>query len=268
MHLTGDERRRVELLEWLVNQGTGQHLLEQFYGDALHDMRVTFSDVKALEASGLVSATFGGGGNTRAEATPDGRSEIERIHHARSDRGQRRVTCRMSLLQWLDAQGAYVGTSYAPTWDGLFADIRANFHGETFTAEEVEQAAAWLHRHRFIDGPTVEEVEGPIRASLTDEGSDLLEHSEREIMAALVRTTQPLTNQHTANAAVDNGLELFDVFICHASEDKATVATRLAIELRNREAVSGSTKRKFSLETVFVKRSMMVSRGVVSTSSS
>jgi hypothetical protein len=140
------------------------------------------------------------------------------VHPSEDDKDQRQVACRQALLQWLDSQGAHPDGSLAPTWDGFFLDFRSDYFGEPFEPEEVHRAADWLYKQGLIDGVTVEEEVGPVRSYLTAAGLNLIEKAAPELGSS------------------ESG-ETFDVFICHASEDKAIVASPLAAELRHRGAV-------------------------------
>lgn len=236
MHLTEDQRRRLKLLEWLFDLGSGKHLAAEFYGDSETAFRVSFDDLTRLNEADLVNNEFQGGGVRFAEITAKGREEVEQVRRQRDDQGYRRMACRQALLQWLDSQGAHPDGSLAPTWDGFFIDFRSDFFGEPFTPEEVHRAADWLYQQGLINGTTAEEEVGPVRSYLTATGLDLIDTKDGDVRNILIGRTDSPPYSGVPEPEASKDPTIFDVFICHASEDKVVVASPLAAELRNRGA--------------------------------
>jgi hypothetical protein len=98
--------------------------------------------------------------------------------------------------------------AYLPTWDEFLAEPRAEFLGEHFSLDEVEENAGWLYRNGFIDGPTVAEVDGPVRAHLTDRGVACVERPDgdptRYIDGTLSRSDTHI-NVHGGNVQIATG---------------------------------------------------------------
>jgi len=178
MALTSDERRRQALLEWLFDQGSGQHHVNPFYEDVDRRMIVAFEDLEDLKWKDYARVQHSGGGENYAELTSEGRAAVERLREMRADLPARNRACRRAILRWLYSVRAFSSAGSGPEWEGFLADPGAAFCGESFDAGEVDANAAWLSRQGYIEGPPVGELEGPAWAYLTDKGVDCVENAE------------------------------------------------------------------------------------------
>lgn len=165
------DERHARLLEYLSDKGRGFQALGEFYdhddsrlGEALRDVKQLL-DRKQLKAA----IEPGGVDAVAASLEPQGARYVENIREARARRVPRRWALRQGLLSWLTEEGA-VGSSRSVTWDGFDGDLRSRYYGDTFQSDERDAAAAWLQRQGLIDGINVAEMDGPVRAFLTDEG--------------------------------------------------------------------------------------------------
>ncbi len=175
MRLNTEERRRLRLMEWLIEQDPGLQSVGPLYEGQPRSFDLSRGDVKHLEADGFVTSYFAGGMLARAEATSDGRAWFDDIRVHRDNKIERRWACRMGLVEWLDHVGAASVRTLAAL-DGFGGDVRADFYGQPFTADEMDAAAAWLRDRGLIDGISVEELLGPVRAHLTNAGLDCVEN--------------------------------------------------------------------------------------------
>ncbi len=106
-------------------------------------------DLNDLERRSLLELanSFGGVESLAVRAvTPEGRAFAEDLQAARGNRQRRRSACRDAMVDWL-----YSSDAVSPpglTRDTMLQDPqRGYFFAEPFSADDLDAAAAWLHRH-------------------------------------------------------------------------------------------------------------------------
>jgi len=103
------------------------------------------------------------------------RDLVEELQNTRADKRQRKAACRDAMVDWLYSQDATTAADNLVR-NAMLDDPR---HGlwwaEPFTARDLDDAAAWLKRNGLVDGPMVEQEEGPVRLYLIDGGVTCVE---------------------------------------------------------------------------------------------
>lgn len=121
---------------------------------------------------------------TEARAAAEGRDK-------QMDCSGRRWACRSALVGWLIDVDAVESVARSKTWEEFSLDARSVHNGIEFPDEEVERSAAWLYRHKLIDGVTVAELDGPVRSYLTDRGVHCAERFDSDVRRYLDAMEQP-----------------------------------------------------------------------------
>jgi len=177
------EIRRAHLAEWLARQETeGFCYVTEFY-DSLEDQRmntweVAYGDLKVFEKLSLINLTAAMGGipALHVQAGQGLRDMVEDWHSKLANRGLRRTACRDAMVSWLYSLDA-VGPMKAPATQAMLEDARHGiWFAEPFAADDLDAAAGWLHRNGLVEGPKVDQAEGPVRLYLTDAGGACAEH--------------------------------------------------------------------------------------------
>ena len=76
--------------------------------------------------------------------------------------------------------------------------------GVTFTDEDVDPCAAWLHRHGLIDGVIVDKFNGPVLSYLTDRGIHCADRFGADIRGYVDAMEQPRQSGPTFNVNATN----------------------------------------------------------------
>jgi hypothetical protein len=207
--LTADERRVVQLLIWLVEQDKGNRITRvgPFYADEPSRAGQARDDVRDLEARDWVRGQIAGGmtlGAISALVKPAGRSGAGAILQKWQNRPARRTACRSALVAWLYEVDAVELPSSAVDWIEVSDTDHGYFYGDAFTAEELERAAAWLHRNNFVQGPTAAEFEAPMLVYLTDRGVTCAERYECDVNAFMEAQDMQQRSGHTFNVNASN----------------------------------------------------------------
>jgi hypothetical protein len=184
---SASEIRRAHLAEWLAQQETeGYCYVTEFY-DSLEDQRMNtwemaHGDLKVLQKQSLINLTVAMGGipALHVQVSPGLRDMVEDWHSERANRGMRRTACRNAMVDWLYSLDA-VGPMKAPATQAMLEDPRHGiWFAEPFAADDLDAAAGWLHRNGLVEGPKVDQAEGPVRLYLTDVGVACAEHFESD----------------------------------------------------------------------------------------
>jgi hypothetical protein len=180
---SASEIRQARLVEWLAQQTTeGFCSVTEFY-DSLEDQRmntwdVAYGDLKVFERQSLINlaAAMGGIPALHVQVNQSLRDIAEDWRSMRANSGMRRTACRDAMVSWLHSLDA-VSPLRAPATQAMLGDARHGiWFAEPFTADDLDTAAAWLHRNGLVEGPTVAEAEGPVKIYLTDAGVTCAEH--------------------------------------------------------------------------------------------
>ncbi|MFE9312460.1 hypothetical protein ACFYM5_33295 [Streptomyces sp. NPDC006706] len=141
-------------------------------------------------------ATFG---EAAANLTPKGLESVERRRKRREPPVERSKAARRALLRWVWVQEE-VGAHW-PTVEHFVGSADASFEDSAFTSEEIERAAGYLKKHGLINGQGAWERKGPIRAEITVEGQDCVEHYDGDPEVYVQRHTGGTTyNNYMPNA--------------------------------------------------------------------
>jgi hypothetical protein len=177
------EIRRARLAEWLARQSTENfYSVSEFY-DSLEDQRmntwdIAHSDLRVFEKESLVNLTVTMGGIPGLHVLVDQRLRdmTEDWQSTRANRAMRRSACRNAMVSWLYSIDA-VSAMKAPVTQAMLDDTRHGvWFAQPFTADDLDSNAAWLHRNGLVEGPKVDQAEGPVKLYLTDAGVTCAEH--------------------------------------------------------------------------------------------
>lgn len=180
--LTASEVRQLLLAEWIDRQQPDTYFsIEEFYNSladqSANNWDAAHSDLKYLEKRGLIklSVAMGGIPAMHVGAAQGVHDLAEELRNTRADKRQRKAACRDAMVDWLYSQDATTAAGNLVR-NAMLDDPR---HGlwwaEPFTARDLDDAAAWLKRNGLVDGPMVEQEEGPVRLYLIDGGVTCVE---------------------------------------------------------------------------------------------
>lgn len=174
---TASQIRQIRLVEWIVPQSADIYVpVKPFYDeqagqDAL-TLPVVHGELHDLARRSLIDLAAGIGGieSYDALATPQARRLVEDLQARRADKRLRKAACRDAMVDWLYSRDA-VSPMTQPARDEMLSDLRWGvWLAEPFSADDLDAAAAWLHRHGLVKGIMVDQCDGPVRLYLTDEG--------------------------------------------------------------------------------------------------
>lgn len=196
--LTEDEIRQMRLMVWLVEESEGDIPDPVgFYGDD-SAYELARRDVQALAARGLVRPWFSGGASLTSLSMglePEGRRVAASVRQMWDDRGKRRLAARTAVVAWLYDQDAIETPSASISLQGIHTSPYGTFYGDLLSGEEVDRASAWLRRHELIDGSSVAQFDGPVRAYLTDGGVRCAEQCDGDATAYVEAQRSQQTGQ-------------------------------------------------------------------------
>jgi hypothetical protein len=180
--LNSSEVRRIHLAEWIARQQPDTYFSVEGFYDSLADQSANtwdaaHSDLKYLEERGLIklSVAMGGIRGLHVGADQGVRDLAEELRDTRADKRQRKSACRDAMVDWLYSQDVTTA-GQSLVRNAMLDDPRHGlWWGESFTARDLDDAAAWLKRNGLADGPMVEQEEGPVRLYLTDAGVTCVE---------------------------------------------------------------------------------------------
>lgn len=209
---TASRIRQIRFVEWLVPQSTLTTYVpvKPFY-DAQPDqdaltIQVVHEELQELEQRSLIHLAAGLGGIEAfdALATAEARRLAEELQSRRADKRLRRAACHDAMVDWLYARDA-ISSLTQPARDEMLADRRwGTWLAEAFSADDLDAAAAWLHRQGLVKGMTVDECEGPVRLYLTDTGVACVEEFSSDT-ARYVAAQRPPAGLAHSNAVTING---------------------------------------------------------------
>lgn len=177
--LSDSWRRRVAVLDWIAaNGGSVGSItdLGSLFDDAAdHEAKMTLAaDLRDFERRGWLqlqeALAFGG---WSCALTTRGAELIDDLRRRRGDPVARRKAARDALLRWLYEQKVS-GTEW-PSLPNMRNSLLAYYYGEPFSAEEIDQAGAWLKTRGYIKGDGSAQTDGPVRPAVTAKGEDLVE---------------------------------------------------------------------------------------------
>jgi len=187
---TASQLRQTWLVEWMTKAAATAPAVyvsvEQFYRE-LHEQPATLNqlawdDLNVLRERSLVDLALGIGGIEGMAALPtsQARTWMERLQAKRADRKLRKAACRDAMVDWLYSRDA-TSELEMPARDAMLDDPRHGlWYAEPFTDDDLDAAAAWLHRQSLVKGITVDQCVGPVRLYLTDTGVTCAEDYESD----------------------------------------------------------------------------------------
>jgi hypothetical protein len=119
---------------------------------------------------GLLDDRTSGMGNPCALLTSYGMADVLARRKRRVDPAQRARACRTALLRWFYDQR--IAQVHMPITEEFAQDASKVWEGIQFTDIEIQDAAEYLSDKALIDGVSVPELRGPVRAQITTEGID------------------------------------------------------------------------------------------------
>lgn len=209
---TASRIRQIRFIEWLVPQSSSAAYIpvRPFYdtqpdGGSL-TAPVVHDELRELDRRSLIHFAPGLGGVDAydALATAEGRRLAEEIRARRTDKRQRKAACRDAMVDWLYTRDA-TGPLTQPARDQMLNDPRwGTWQAEPFSEDDLDAAAAWLHRQQLVDGVTVDEREGPVRLYLTDAGVACAEEFGSDT-ALYIAAQRPMTGLSGSNTVTIYG---------------------------------------------------------------
>ncbi|MEV0586749.1 hypothetical protein [Nonomuraea sp. NPDC050310] len=166
------------LVEWVYDQTINTPLLDAEIRPFCAERGLNPNDDWGLlgyaKSMGLLDDKHSGMGAPSANITSAGIRWVEERRRRRADPRLRAAAARTGLLTWLWNQKQQ--GDHMPVVTQFLAAGEASFEGGPFHEDEIQRAAEYLHRAGLIDGPTVAQERGPVRAEPTKEGDYCVEH--------------------------------------------------------------------------------------------
>ncbi|MFE9941978.1 hypothetical protein [Streptomyces hirsutus] len=172
--------RYEALLDWVYERAEGKPSegvdLRLFTTEHGLDDGADFELLQYGMSKGGLDDKFATMGEAAANLTPQGLAFVEQRRKRRESPVERSKAARRALLRWLWIQGEE-GTHF-PLVDHFTGTADASFDGSALTSDEIDRAAGYLKKHGLIDGQGVWGRKGPVRAEITVEGQDCVEHHD------------------------------------------------------------------------------------------
>jgi hypothetical protein len=198
------------LVEWVHEQTAAdatEYVSITAFGE-LHglDEEQSFRLLLACKSWGLLSDRYATMGDPAANLTPRGLQWVQERQRRRADPRARSAAARKGLLIWLWEQ-KNDGVGY-PVVESVLQSPHSLFEGERLTPEEIDRAGAYLLSKALITGISTGQTEGPVRAEITAEGQDCVEHFEGDVSAYERRNSSGNTTfnigENTGNIAANS----------------------------------------------------------------
>jgi hypothetical protein len=193
--LSSSEQIQLQMLEWLAAKGPGSHNGPAvFEGCSSNDQ--TWRLLRDLAERGLVYCYRQGSGRFLLRLEHAGNVLLDETDGARNDASRRRLAARQAVFDWV-ARGNEASGSGVVIAD-LRRDHEFNYFGEQLTELEIDRAAANLAAEKLIDGPTIGELDGPVRARLTHRGLTCLDSGAGDVSSFIAPQHPPHLSQSVA----------------------------------------------------------------------
>ncbi|MEU5282382.1 hypothetical protein AB0G87_39105 [Streptomyces asoensis] len=197
------------LAEWVYRQAGENPLAASSILPFTRERGMTDSQAFKLveygESKGLLNGRQSSMGDPYAQLTDHGLAEMEERLRRRSSPALRSAAARKALLTWLWHRKRD-GTDF-PVVDNVLEAYDSVIEGDRLTPTEVDRAAAYLESKELIKGVKVSGREGPVRAEITTEGMDCVEHYDSDISAYERRNSSGTTfniGENTGNIAANS----------------------------------------------------------------
>ncbi|MGW2768742.1 hypothetical protein [Streptomyces sp. NPDC001275] len=198
------------LVEWVHEQTAAdatEYVTITAFGE-LHglDEEQSFRLLLTCKGWGLMSDRYATMGDPAANLTPRGLQWVQERQRRRADPRARSAAARKGLLTWLWEQ-KNDGVGY-PSVESVLQSPHSLFEGERLTPDEIDRAGAYLLSKALITGIKTGQTEGPVRAEITAEGQDCVEHFEGDVSAYERRNSSGNTTfnigENTGNIAANS----------------------------------------------------------------
>lgn len=190
------------LLEWIYEHSGGNPLGEVDLRDFACEHDLTEDQAWGLlrysKGKGAVDDRHSTMGRPAANLTPYGTEVMEERRRHRASPVARSRAARRGLLVWLWTQKDQ-GVNY-PVVAKVLEAPESVFEGARLTTDDIDRAAAYLQEKGLIRGIGVDESRGPIRAEITAEGQDCVEHFDGDAGAYGRRNSGATYNTYLPNA--------------------------------------------------------------------
>jgi DNA-binding PadR family transcriptional regulator len=198
------------LVEWVYEQTTAQatdYVTITPFGESHGlDLHQSFELLLACKAWGLLSDRYATMGAPAASLTPRGLRWIHERRERRADPRARSAAARTGLLTWLWEQKEQ-GRGF-PVVEGILESPHSLFEGVRLTPGEIDRAGAYLLAKGLITGSRSGQSEGPVRAEITAEGQDCVEHFDGDVSSYERRNSSGNTTfnitENTGNIAANS----------------------------------------------------------------
>ncbi|GAA1252317.1 hypothetical protein [Streptomyces aureus] len=198
------------LVEWVYEQAGENPLADISILPFAHEREMTdpqaYELLRYCESKGLLDGSQSTLGDARARLTSYGLEAMEERLRRRSSPAARSAAARRGLLVWLWHR-KHDGTDF-PVTDDILESDDALFEGDRLTLTEIDRAAAYLDSKALIKGIKVSNREGPVRAEITSEGMDCVEHYDGDISTYERRNSSGNTTfnitENTGNIAANS----------------------------------------------------------------
>ncbi|WP_217144760.1 hypothetical protein [Streptomyces sp. AC627_RSS907] len=198
------------LVEWVHDQtaaDVSEYVTITPFGE-LHGLNEeqSFRLLETCKEWGLLSDRYATMSDPAANLTPHGLQWIQERQRWRADPKARAVAGRTGLLTWLWHQ-KNDGVGH-PVVEGILQSPLSLFAGERLTPGEIDRAGAYLMSKGLITGIKTGQTEGPVRAEITAEGQDCVEHYDGDVSAYERRNSSGNTTfnigENTGNIAANS----------------------------------------------------------------
>lgn len=218
---------RAQFLDWLWTQSGGKISISidvtPFLTEAGIDLATAFNLVSDGAARGLM-LDWSTMGQPCAALTLDGVHAVEEQRRLRTNPARRAAAARTGLLRSLfDQENAGV---HMPVVAGVLDTNYARFAGDRLTSIEIDRASKYLSDKGLIEGVTVDQYDGPVRASLTSDGLDCIENHGGDVASYLNDRAGSVTHTYNINTLNNTGAVTLGGGDAHqqTTVDAATIA--------------------------------------------
>ncbi|MFI8348252.1 hypothetical protein [Streptomyces sp. NPDC085596] len=198
------------LVEWVHEQtvaASAEYVTITAFGEQYGlDEQQCFRLLQTCKEWGLLTDLWAGLAEPTANLTPKGLQWVQERQCRRADPRERTATARKGLLTWLWEQ-KNGGVGY-PIVKGVLQTPHSLHEGGRLTPEEIDRAGAYLLAKALITGKKTGQTEGPVRAEITAEGQDCVEHFDGDVSAYERRNSAGNTTfnigENTGNIAANS----------------------------------------------------------------
>lgn len=198
------------LLEWVYDRAGESSLgdvdITPFATDHGFTPQQAFELLRYSKGKGGLEDRYATLGEPAANLTPLGIEVMEARLKRRASPTARAAAARQGLLRWLWSMNE--SGAHFPLVDKILEADDSMFEHSRLTLDEIDRAAAYLKSKGLIEGHGVDQRQGPVRAQITAEGQDCVEHFDGDPVAYERRNTSTNTTfnieSNTGNIAANS----------------------------------------------------------------